>query len=379
MTGAFAMSDMTAIEQARRGLELQAAGNLAEAAAEFDAALALDPNCAEAHNGRGIIHYLCNEFSEAISAFDRALAANPGYAQALNNRGMTRRTQGDLPGALADFESALGADPTYADALGNRGLARRSLGDLPGALADFDQAVKLASAGSAAACYHNRATARQQLGDLEGALADFEQAIALASPSEAARFVHGRVSVHVARLDFASAVADCDEAIRLDPYFTLAYISRAHARYHRRDAKSFIDYLRAIELNPEVGAREIARAAALHARDDGEGVLANCSKHLRINPADVTALVRRGLTLLLMGREAEAWVDFEAAVEQAPRFRRHLEVIVDAAQQFRDAGPPVEVGGTNAELYPATERRVGLREALAARRSPPPLNGVFVG
>lgn len=372
------MSDTTAIERTRRGLELQAAGDLAGATAEFDAALAHDPDCAEAHNGRGIVHYLRNEFPEAVGAFDRALAADPRCARALNNRGMARRARGDLEGAQSDFAAALDVEPEYADALGNRGLARRALGDHAGALADFDRAVELAGTGSAAACYHNRATARQQLGDFAGALADFDRAIGTASPSEAARFVHGRVSVHVARLDFASAVADCDEAIRLDPRFTLAYISRAHARYHQRDARSFVDYIRAVELNPEVAAREIARAAALHARDDAAGVVANCSKHLRINPGDVTALVRRGLTLLLVGREAEAWVDFETAVELAPRFRQHLEAIVAAAQQFRGAVIPVE-GGTEAGLYTASERQVELREALAARRASAPLGGVFVG
>jgi Flp pilus assembly protein TadD len=135
---------------------------------------------------------------------------------------------------------------------------------------------------------------------------------------EAAAVLHARASVHVARRDFASAVADCDMAIVLHPTFAAAHVSRAHARYHRRDDRASDDYVRAFEIDPDVASAEIVRALVEHVRQDATLVLRNCGKHLRDTPDDLTALTRRGLTLLLLGRDAAAAPDLARAAALAP-------------------------------------------------------------
>ena len=67
-----------------------------------------------------------------------------------------------------------------------------------------------------------------------------------------------------------------------------------------------------------MAGREVARMLAQDARRDVEDVLENCRKHLRINPRDALALVRRGLTLLLLGRGDEAAPDLEASARLYP-------------------------------------------------------------
>src|SRR5262249_20694028 len=96
------------------------------------------------------------------------------------------------------------------------------------------------------------------------------------------------------------------------------YISRANARYHRRDARGVLDYRMACRLDTELTAREIVRMVTEDLVRDAEAVLENCTKHLRINSRDVIASCRRGLTLLLLGREAEAAADLTRALELAP-------------------------------------------------------------
>ena len=52
--------------------------------------------------------------------------------------------------------------------------------------------------------------------------------------------------------------------------------------------------------------REIVRLLTRDARADAAAVLDNCDRHLRINPDDLTAHARRALTLVALGRTAEA-------------------------------------------------------------------------
>jgi tetratricopeptide (TPR) repeat protein len=268
------------------------------------------PEQFEEWNTRGIEHFRSGRVLEARQAFDRALELEPASPRALNNRGLVRQAQGDGIGALSDFDRALELAPEYRDALCNRAVAYRSLGKLDEALADLNQVLALDPETDAAAVYNERA------------------------------------ALHVERRDFAAAEADCDEAIRLQPTSAALYVSRAHARYHRRDLDSVFDYVRAFEIDPAVATREILGALREHVRQDAPLVLANCAKHLRRNPEDVTALLRRGLTLVLIGRAGEAAADFEQATDRLPEHRHWLTMLLGAV---RPEWPDQAVGDTSFE------------------------------
>ncbi len=354
-----------------RGTCRYASGDADGALAEFNRALTLKPNYAEATNNRGILRHSTRQFEFAIQDFDLAIQAEPGFAQAHNNRGVARQALGDLAGALADFENAVRLAPDYVDALNNRGLARLSGGDIVGALNDYAQALKLARGPEAAPVYHNRGAARQSfgdhagaiadfdqalrhnpnqagsyhnrgcsrraLGDLTGALADFETALERTPAPIAAPIYHSRGGVFVSQGRLTSALADYDQALTLDPLFWVAYISRANARYHKRLVGGFEDYRRAIAIEPPAAAREIVRLIAEHIEHGSKAVITNCEKHLQLDPNDLTAYARRGLTLLLLARDEDARRDFEAVVHLCPDCDRDLGLIIQAAHQYREA------------------------------------------
>jgi tetratricopeptide (TPR) repeat protein len=252
---------------------------------------------------RGIDDYRRGDWAAALAAFDEAVRSDPTSPEAHNNRGMARRAAGDLAGAIGDFGRALALAPDYPDAWGNRALALRDAGRPREALADFDRMLPLT----------------------EGV--------------EAAAVLHARASVHVVRRDFASAVADCDEAIRLHPAMPAAYVSRAHARYHLRDRRASDDYVRAFEMEPEVAVAEIMRALVEHLRLDAPLVLRNCDKHLRDTPDDLIAVMRRGLTLLLLGRDACAAPDLTRAAALAPGHEALISRLIAEARSRRQSTP----------------------------------------
>lgn len=126
-----------------RGNALAKLGRAAEAIADFDQAIANDPDYAEAYNNRGTAALAMGDVARAIRDFDRAIGTRPGYADAYSNRGAARARDGDLRGALADFDEAVRLDPGSAAAWGNRGSVRLALGACADARRDLESALRL--------------------------------------------------------------------------------------------------------------------------------------------------------------------------------------------------------------------------------------------
>jgi hypothetical protein len=86
---------------------------------------------------------------------------------------------------------------------------------------------------------------------------------------------------------------------------------------------------------------------------DAAAILTNCDKHLRIRADDVTALARRGLTLLILGRQPEAEPDLDRARSVCPGIQPLLDLVIRAAQN----GGAVDTSGPAAgERRKAQER-----------------------
>jgi len=138
-----------------RGLAREAAGDLDGAAADYTAALAVDPSFAEAYNNRGIIMRDRGELAAAIADFSRAIACRPYYADAYNNRGAAQAWLGQYAAAIADFDQALQYAPRDPPILYNRARARWKSGDRSGACADWTAAADQGHAPSRAALTKN--------------------------------------------------------------------------------------------------------------------------------------------------------------------------------------------------------------------------------
>ena len=85
-----------------------------------------------------------DEHSEAIADYDRAIELKPDYAEAYNNRGIANRILECHSEAIADYNRAIELKPDFAEAYNNRGVAYDSLGDKEKARRDFLKAKELA-------------------------------------------------------------------------------------------------------------------------------------------------------------------------------------------------------------------------------------------
>jgi hypothetical protein len=99
-------------EEADRRLEdaraLLALRRPAEALPHCEAAIALEPGFAEAHDKLGVALYDLGRFDEALASFDRALALRPNLADARLNRSMCLLLMGRFDAAWRDYENRKG-------------------------------------------------------------------------------------------------------------------------------------------------------------------------------------------------------------------------------------------------------------------------------
>jgi Flp pilus assembly protein TadD len=126
----------------RLGTLLAKRGQGARARQAFEAALALDPKLAEAHNDLGTLIAQDGDLPGAVARFRQALAATPDYPDALNNLGYALLLGGQPDEARALYEKALQLQPDFPEALNNLGLIAGRAGDLPTAERRFREALQ---------------------------------------------------------------------------------------------------------------------------------------------------------------------------------------------------------------------------------------------
>jgi len=74
---------------------------------DYNQAIQLNPNFAEAYNNRGVSYVDLKQYGQAIADYNQAIQLDPNYADSYNNRGVVYIVQLGMPekGCL-DFKKA---------------------------------------------------------------------------------------------------------------------------------------------------------------------------------------------------------------------------------------------------------------------------------
>jgi len=105
------------------GIAYKSKGELAKAAVEYERALKLAPQYAEALNNLGNIRKDQKRYDEAIRHFDSSIKIFPDNPNTHNNLGTAYAMKGDVNRAAICFTKAVRLQPSYIDARQNLGLA----------------------------------------------------------------------------------------------------------------------------------------------------------------------------------------------------------------------------------------------------------------
>ena len=160
-----------------RGNAKYQSGEYKEGIEDYNQAIELNPQYAEAYNNRGNAKKRLGEYKEAIKDYNQAIELNPQYAKAYYNRGNAKKRLREYKEAIQDYSEAIELNPQYAKAYCNQGLVKDKLGDKTGAIKDYNQAIELNP--QYAKAYYKRGFIKEKLGDKTGAIKDYNQAIEL--------------------------------------------------------------------------------------------------------------------------------------------------------------------------------------------------------
>src|SRR5215470_15468314 len=160
------------------GMALGRLGQRQDALASFDAAIAAQPDFADAHGNRANVLVELGRVGEAVVSYQRALALQPDSIGDRLNLGTALHRLGRYDEALASYDRVLALAANVPEAHVNRGNVLANLARYEEALASYDRALAINRRHADALVA--RAHVLLALGRVEGALANFDEAIAVA-------------------------------------------------------------------------------------------------------------------------------------------------------------------------------------------------------
>src|SRR6516164_9654720 len=134
---------------------------------EFQRAIALNPNYANAHHWYGAILGALGRLDEAIAEGKRAIELDPLSSIINADLGLTLLNARRYDEAIAQLRKALEIDPTFYFAQYNLGMVLQLKGDQPAAIAEYTKAQQLSDDLGASVML---ATGKAQSGDKEAAV-----------------------------------------------------------------------------------------------------------------------------------------------------------------------------------------------------------------
>lgn len=336
---------------ALRGDALSRAGEYEQALADYDRALAADPDLVRAHRARAVtLAGATGDHEGALHILDRVVRLEPDNAYNHILRGEYHRILRHHDEAIRDLDEGLRLDPSSDFGWASRGAAHERHGDLAEALADFDRALDLKP--DYAWALGRRARVWRSLGDHTRQLADLDRALTL-WPDWGWGHCERGDALRVAGRD-TEALADYDRALTIDPDYTSAHASRGAALLNlgRHDeALTALD--RALELNPSYAWALLQRTLVHAALGAYERVITDADRLLALDPGHTVAHASRGVALGALGDHSEAASAFAhcrdlltSAPPDGPRLDLLARTLETARESLTHGGralpPPLE-------------------------------------
>ncbi|MCB9435918.1 MAG: tetratricopeptide repeat protein [Anaerolineales bacterium] len=330
---------------ALRGIAYNKSGNHEAALADFNAALAIDPNNNMALLNRAWLSLTDGEIEAAINDLNRSIDNGNASAETYLARGQALVEMGDSEAAIDDFSDAIELDAALAQAYFERGILYSDRGDQDEALNDFNVVVSLDPENRAVyplradiymqdedwpeaiddysvalqyepdnLDYRNqRGWARLQVGNHEQALRDFNRVLEI-DPDNVIGLTY-RGFAYMVTNDLESALVDVNHAIELAPDSAWAYQIRANVALLQTDyANAEADAQQALALDANAVDSLSILGQVARANGNYEEALSYFNRYLQEKPLDGVVLAERGAVYIELERYEEAVADLDQAI-----------------------------------------------------------------
>jgi Tfp pilus assembly protein PilF len=225
-------------------------GEIAEAEALIQRALAREPDAAELHNTLGLILEQRSDLSGAEHEYRRAAELDPDAALARNNLGNLAKRRNELDAAEAWYLRAIEADPYFMGAYNNLALVYQARGQMPKAIDLYRRA--LAKSPNNAVVLNNLASLYYATGDHDEAHRLWRRAV-MADPGYPSP-LNNLASLEINAQRFDEAERLLSRALELDPDYGDARINLSLVYRARGQTDSARHELQLATADPRSGA-----------------------------------------------------------------------------------------------------------------------------
>ncbi|HEX8597949.1 MAG TPA: tetratricopeptide repeat protein [Chloroflexia bacterium] len=280
---------------------------------EFDQAIEIDPDYADAYFERGNAYLDKGEYDPALADYNRVLQIDTEYANAYYNRGWVFGLRKDWESAIAEYSKYLALEPNDIDAYLERGKAFYNDNQGHYAVKDFSQAIRLD--GDNGYTYRLRGFSYFMLKSDAEAMSDFNTAIRL-DPEDV--YAHrGRGFVHMRGGEYDKAVDDCSVALKVNQDDALMYELRGWAYLHLEQYDlSLADYDRHLELSPGASSSNVGKAWAYLGLGGYDDAISEATLAIEARPCPGSGYVVRAVALGAKGEYEQAYGDLDLAEDK---------------------------------------------------------------
>jgi protein O-mannosyl-transferase len=285
-----------------------------------------------AHYNLGNLYSRADNLPEAVKQYEEALKVEPNYAEAHNNLGGVLLRLRRFDEAIAHHAAAARIRPEYLYYV-NLGNALVDAGRPAEAVSSYQEALRLNPSSSQA--HYNLALALQAQGKAEEAMAHFRAALQLQPDLESAEHQLANRLADAGRLE--EAIAHYQAALRLDPNHAESYngLGICYA-IDGKLSEAERQFREAVRLKPDHAGAQSNLGNALGAQNKLEEAIPHYQKALEIDPKDYQTHFNLGVSLLRQGRSAEARTHFTEALRLHPDYPEAAKALASIPP---DAGP----------------------------------------
>lgn len=264
------------------------------------------PTSAQSFIDRGLVHLDGGQFEAAIADFSEAVKLDPKNSYGWANRGIARAWTSDK-GVDADLTQAAVLDPDNPVIPRARGLSAETRGDYNVAIQEYTKSIDKDSTNGFS--FMHRASSYWALGNSQKALADTEELLKKGYKLADVRLLRANIMRADGNQD--GAIREADLLISENPKATYPQVAaaRIYVSLGERDrAMKAYDGALAVKAEPFI----YVNRAQSRQRSDFAGKMSDLEAALKLEPANIDALLTKADLLADQKRYAEALAAYDA-------------------------------------------------------------------